>query len=87
MTRDVLTSEIPRVLHSDLYAVAALAGASIVVIGHLAGVSYGISALVGGVRCCGLRFMAIRYGRRLPAARLSAQKRAGSGAEDDKGAP
>jgi hypothetical protein len=31
--------------------------------------------------------MAIRYGRRLPAARLSAQKRAGSGAEDDKGAP
>src|SRR3546814_936324 len=35
MTRDVLLAEIPHVLRSDLYAVAALVGASIVVIGDL----------------------------------------------------
>jgi uncharacterized membrane protein YeiH len=33
--RDVLLSEIPQVLRSDLYAVAALAGALIVVIGNV----------------------------------------------------
>jgi uncharacterized membrane protein YeiH len=87
MTRDVLTTEIPQVLRSDLYAVAALAGASIVVIGHVAGISYGVSALVGGVLCFGLRFMAIRYGWHLPVAHLSAQNRAGSGVEDDERAP
>ena len=42
MTRDVLLTEIPQVLRSDLYAVAALAGASIVVIGHMLGLSYGV---------------------------------------------
>lgn len=76
MTRDVLLMEIPQVLRSDLYAVAALAGASVVVAGHLLGFSYGVSALIGGVLCFGLRFMAIRYGWHLPAAHLSAQMRA-----------
>ena len=33
MTRDVLLAEIPTVLRADLYAVAALAGAAVVVIG------------------------------------------------------
>jgi uncharacterized membrane protein YeiH len=77
MTRDVLLAEIPQVLRSDLYAVAALAGASIVVIGDMLGVSYGVSALAGGALCFGLRFMAIRYGWHLPVAHLSAQGRAG----------
>ena len=35
MMRDVLLAEIPTVLRADLYAVAALAGAAVVVIGHL----------------------------------------------------
>jgi uncharacterized membrane protein YeiH len=77
MTRDVLLAEIPQVLRSDLYAVAALAGASIVVIGDMLGLSYGVSALAGGALCFGLRFMAIRYGWHLPVAHLSAQGRAG----------
>ena len=34
MVRDVLVAEIPTVLRADLYAVAALAGAAVVVIGH-----------------------------------------------------
>ncbi len=84
MMRDVLVNEIPHVLCSDLYAVAALAGASIVVGGHLLGISYGVSAIVGGVLCFGLRFMAIRYGWHLPMAALSAQQRArGSSSHDD----
>jgi uncharacterized membrane protein YeiH len=77
MTRDVLLAEIPQMLRSDLYAVAALAGASIVVIGDMLGLSYGVSALAGGALCFGLRFMAIRYGWHLPVAHLSAQGRAG----------
>jgi len=84
MTRDVLTTEIPQVLRSDLYAVAALAGASIVVIGHVAGISYGISASAGGILCFGLRLMAIRHGWHLPIAHLSARKRATSVRPDDK---
>ena len=77
MTRDVLLTEIPQVLRSDLYAVAALAGAAVVVIGHVLGLSYGLSALAGGALCFGLRFMAIRHGWHLPVAHLSAQGRAG----------
>jgi uncharacterized membrane protein YeiH len=35
MVRDVLLAEIPTVLRAELYAVAALAAAAIVVVGHL----------------------------------------------------
>jgi len=76
MTRDVLLSEIPQVLRSDLYAVAALAGAAVVVVGNTLGAHYGVSALVGAALCFGLRLMAIRYGWHLPSARLSARERA-----------
>ncbi|WP_460253127.1 trimeric intracellular cation channel family protein [Acidiphilium sp. MT5] len=85
MMRDVLLTEIPQVLRSDLYAVAALAGASVVVIGDQLGIAYGASATIGGVLCFGLRFMAIRHRWHLPIARLSAQVRAGiDGANDTK---
>ena len=83
MTRDVLLAEIPQVLRSDLYAVAALAGAAVVVVGSMFGVHYGVSALIGAALCFGLRFMAIRFGWRLPAARLSARRRAEKSASDD----
>ncbi|MCZ8548009.1 trimeric intracellular cation channel family protein [Mesorhizobium qingshengii] len=84
MTRDVLLAEIPQVLRSDLYAVAALAGASIVVIGYVLGLSYGVSALAGGGVCFGLRFMAIRYDWRLPVAHLSARGRAEANPSDEE---
>ncbi len=84
MTRDVLLAEIPQVLRSDLYAVAALAGASVVVVGDMLGVSYGISALAGAALCFVLRFMAIRHGWHLPAARLSARRRAETDRSDDE---
>jgi uncharacterized membrane protein YeiH len=85
MTRDVLLAEVPQVLRSDLYAVAALAGASVVVLGDMLDLSYGISALAGAGLCFVLRFMAIRHGWHLPTARLSAQRRAETrSAEDEK---
>ena len=85
MTRDVLLAEIPQVLRSDLYAVAALAGAAIVVIGDVLGLSYGVSALAGGAFCFGLRFMAIKHGWHLPVAHLSARRRAEVDLSDEKG--
>ena len=68
MMRDILISEIPVVLRADLYAVAALAGAAIVVIGHTLNLSSALAASVGALLCFGLRFMAIRHGWKLPVA-------------------
>lgn len=67
--RDELVSEIPVVLRAELYAVAALAGAAVVVLGDLLHMPPTATTLVGAGLCFGLRFMAIRYGWRLPAAK------------------
>ena len=67
--RDVLLAEVPAVLRSELYAVAALAGAGIVVAGHLLGFPPVATAIAGGVACFGLRMIAIRRGWQLPTAR------------------
>lgn len=67
--RDVLVAEIPTVLHADLYAVAALAGAAVVVVGHLLRLSPTAVAVAGVVVCFGLRLVAIRRGWQLPVAR------------------
>jgi uncharacterized membrane protein YeiH len=69
MVRDVLVKEIPTVLRTELYAVAALIGAAVVVIGRMLDVPSGAAAGVGAVLCFGLRFMAIRRGWQLPIAR------------------
>ena len=68
MTRDVLLTEIPTVLRADLYAVAALAGAVIVVVGDALRLPSTAVTIVGAVLCFGLRFMAIRRGWNLPIA-------------------
>ena len=68
MTRDILITEVPVVLRADLYAMAALAGAAVVVIGPVLHVSSAAATTVGAVLCFGLRFMAIRYGWKLPVA-------------------
>jgi len=69
MLRDLLVNQIPTVLRADLYALAALAGAAAVVAGQALHVQPVAGAIVGGLLCFGLRFMAIRYGWHLPAAR------------------
>ena len=71
MTRDVLVGEIPTVLRTELYAVAALVGALAVVAGSLLHLSPSGAAITGAVLCFGLRFMAMRRGWYLPIARSS----------------
>ena len=68
VARDVLLAEIPAVLRSDLYAVAALAGAGIVVGGSMLQMPVLIATVCGGSVCFGLRIMAIHWGWRLPVA-------------------
>ena len=67
MARDVL-AEIPTVLLADLYALAAVAGAAVVVIGAALRLPATAVTIAGGVLCFGLRFMAIRSGWHLPLA-------------------
>jgi uncharacterized membrane protein YeiH len=72
MMRDVLVAEIPNVLRADLYAVAALAGAVVVVIGHQLDMAPAVAAVLGAVICFCLRLFAIRRGWQLPVADTSA---------------
>ncbi|HEX4111300.1 MAG TPA: trimeric intracellular cation channel family protein [Stellaceae bacterium] len=68
MARDILCAEMPTVLRSELYAVAALAGAVAVVLGSWLGMtSEGVA--VGLILCFGLRLLAMFRGWRLPIAR------------------
>ena len=71
MLRDLLVAEIPNVLRSDLYAVAALAGALVVVIGQQLHISPTLTAIVGALICFSLRLIAIRRGWQLPVAYAS----------------
>jgi uncharacterized membrane protein YeiH len=80
MMRDVLVSEIPVVLRSDLYAVAALAGAIVVVVGHAVSAPAAVSAGAGAASCFGIRLVALRRGWRLP---IAGQPAIPSGADDD----
>jgi uncharacterized membrane protein YeiH len=70
MLRDVLLSEVPTVLRSELYAVAALLGASVVVTGHMLNLPPTATAITGATLCFGIRLIAIRRGWNLPAAKL-----------------
>jgi uncharacterized membrane protein YeiH len=69
MLRDVLVSEIPNVLRADLYAVTALAGAVVVVLGYLLAAEPTGTAILGAAICFCLRLFAIRRGWQLPVAR------------------
>ena len=79
MMRDLLLAEIPTVLRTDLYAVAGLAGAAVVVIGNLLHLPPTATTIIGALLCFGLRLMAIHRGWHLPIAkwheRSSSQKR------------
>lgn len=68
IARDVLVAEIPVVFTAELYAVAALAGAVIVVGGHTVFPTSAPVAAIGGVVCVTLRLLAIRKGWKLPVA-------------------
>ncbi len=69
MVRDVLVREIPTVLRTELYAVAALLGAAVVVAGNVLRFPSAAAAGAGAVLCFGLRFVAMRRRWQLPVAR------------------
>ncbi|HEY6941897.1 trimeric intracellular cation channel family protein [Dokdonella sp.] len=68
IARDVLLSEVPLVLRAELYAVAALAGAAVVVVGDRFGLPAAVVMCAGALLCFVLRVLAIRYAWRLPVA-------------------
>ena len=70
VVRDLLVNEIPVVLRADLYALAALAGAAVVVAGHFARWPPTATTIAGAILCFGIRLIAIRRGWNLPPARL-----------------
>lgn len=68
IARDVLLAEVPTVLRADLYAIAALAGAAVVVIGNELHLPSGAVTAAGAILCLGLRLGAIRRHWHLPVA-------------------
>jgi uncharacterized membrane protein YeiH len=75
MLRDVLVAEVPTVLRAELYAVAALAGAAVVVGGQRVGLPSAPLAIVGALVCFGLRLIALRRGWELPTAQQAEQEK------------
>jgi uncharacterized membrane protein YeiH len=69
MARDILLAEIPIVLRSEVYAVAALVGSTTVVIGTALRLPSSAVIAIGGILCFGLRLLAIYRGWRLPTSR------------------
>jgi len=84
MLRDVLLAQIPTVLRAELYAVAALAGAVVVVVGHVLNLSPTAMAIAGAALCFGIRFIAIRRGWRLPVAELQRRPKAEADVADEE---
>jgi uncharacterized membrane protein YeiH len=66
MLRDVLVREIPTVLRKDLYALAALAGAGVVVAGSLLHLPPTAITIGGAALCFAVRIVSIRRGWVLP---------------------
>jgi uncharacterized membrane protein YeiH len=71
MVRDVLAGEVPFVLRTDLYAVAALAAGAIVTLGNVLGAPPAWAMLLGASFCIFLRVMALFHGWRAPVSRWS----------------
>ena len=78
MVRDVLVREVPTVLRTELYAVAALAGAAVVVIGAMLHLATFWTASAGAIVCTstGLRISA---GAKPPSGRRMSPSGAGIG--------
>ena len=82
MVRDLLVTQVPTVLRAELYAVAALVGAFVVVAGHVENLPPTPMAIAGAALCFCIRLVAIRRGWHLPVAGM-AQRRKSISSEDD----
>lgn len=63
---DVLLSQVPRVLTAEIYAGAAIAGATALIVASRAGLRPGTASLVGGLVCLTIRLVAYARGWSLP---------------------
>jgi uncharacterized membrane protein YeiH len=68
MLRDVLLREVPSVLRSDLYAVPALLGATVLVVAQAGGSASPVFPVLAAVTCVVVRLVGIRYGISVPVA-------------------
>lgn len=68
VARDLLTQQLPTVLRSELYAVAALAGSGLIAWAAWLGLPHRPTIVVGACLCLFLRLMALYRGWRLPIA-------------------
>ena len=68
MVRDLLLRQIPNVLRTDLYAVPALLGATVLVVAHQSGARSALFPLLAAGVCVAVRLIGVHYGIRLPIA-------------------
>jgi uncharacterized membrane protein YeiH len=68
MVRDVLVREVPAVLRTDIYALAALVGATVLVGGRALHLAPAMASSLGAIVCFVIRLGAMHYGWRLPLA-------------------
>lgn len=66
--RDLLVAEVPRVLREEIYALAALAGATVVVVGGHLGLASWLVTLAGVASAFLLRVVSVTYGWNAPRA-------------------
>lgn len=87
MVRDVLATDVPSVFRGDIYAVAALTGAAVVVVGRMLNLPSTAVTIAGAIICFALRSLAIRRSWQLPVAgeraRWSAKSRTRVESDDD----
>lgn len=66
--RDMLVNEVPLLLHRDLYAVPALLGAAVTVVGDALDIADGAAVIAGTILATGLRLLALWRSWHLPRA-------------------
>jgi uncharacterized membrane protein YeiH len=85
IARDLLVAEIPTVLRAEIYAVAALAGAAVVVIGQALHVSPTTTTIIGALLCFSLRLVAIYRDWHLPLAKSNNRPSTGRNDSESEG--
>jgi uncharacterized membrane protein YeiH len=73
VARDVLLNRVPAIMQTEIYALAALVGASIQVFGELMGWSLFVTPWFAASIAIAIRLLSLHYGWHLPTARPAAQ--------------
>ena len=64
--RDLLLARVPTVLQVEIYAAAALAGSTVVVVSDMVGLAHTPAAVIGAAVCFALRLLSVQRGWHLP---------------------